>query len=160
MVDTDDWEIYQKVIGGPSQGRVLGLGDEVKLKDYNSPNQTCNKPTCLEHKEDYERVKGQVEYLTDKLDKLTQIVQSLLPNTSDNSKARNSHYVVLFLFFKYFYMLLFTACFRFYLFCILTSLFFFYNRTILQQIQVHTMIKMELMKMVQTLMRTFISIYC
>ncbi|XP_024178992.2 uncharacterized protein LOC112185008 [Rosa chinensis] len=91
--EADDWEIYQKVIGGPSHGRVLGLGAGVKLKDYNSPNQTCNKPTCLEQKEDYERVKGQVESLTDKLDKLTQIVQSLLPNTSDNSKARNSHSV-------------------------------------------------------------------
>ena len=91
--EVDDWEVYQKVIDeyshGSCHGRALGLGAGVKFKDKRHlPTQTCNKPACLE-------LKGEVEFLKNKLENLTQVVQSLLPRSSDNSKcARNSHYVV------------------------------------------------------------------
>jgi hypothetical protein len=81
--EVDDWNIYRKVVGGPSHGRILGLGAGIKCKDvYPSPNQTCNKSTCLEHKEDHQRMKVQVESLTEKVNMLTQIIQGLVPNNS------------------------------------------------------------------------------
>nr|XP_011470616.1 PREDICTED: coiled-coil domain-containing protein 1-like [Fragaria vesca subsp. vesca] len=91
--EVDDWEIYEKVIREHSHGRshgcALGLDAGAKLKDINSHNQTCNKPACLEAKENYETVKGEVDTLKDKLEKLTQVVQNLLPYSSDNSKSDN-----------------------------------------------------------------------
>ena len=31
--EVDDWDIYQKVVGGPSHGRILGLGAGIKCKN-------------------------------------------------------------------------------------------------------------------------------
>ena len=113
--EVDDWDIYRKVVGEPSHGRILGLGAGVKCKDvYPSPNQTCNKSTCLKQKEDHERIKGQVESLTDKVNMLTQIVQGLVPNNLYNSgRAAKSHYMVriLFLFFKNIFICCSSSCF-------------------------------------------------
>ncbi|KAL6125370.1 hypothetical protein ACLB2K_073429 [Fragaria x ananassa] len=93
--EVDDWEIYEKVIREHRHGHAFGLGVGAKLKDINSHKQTCTKLARLELKENYEIVKGEVETLKDKLEKLTQVVQNLLPHSSDNSKsARKSHYVV------------------------------------------------------------------
>lgn len=79
--EVNDWEIYRKVVGEPSHGRILGLGAGIKCKNvYPSPNQACTKSICLEQKEDHERMKVQVESLNEKVDMLTQIIQGLVPN--------------------------------------------------------------------------------
>ncbi|KAM1020819.1 hypothetical protein TB1_041237 [Malus domestica] len=83
--EVNDWVIYKEVIGGPSHGRLLGVGVGFSTKDaYPSNSQNCNKRMCLEREESHEQLKDQVHTLTDKLNSLQELVERLMPNNSNN----------------------------------------------------------------------------
>ncbi|CAN6707543.1 unnamed protein product [Malus baccata var. baccata] len=83
--EVNDWVIYKEVIGGPSHGRLLGVGVGFSTKDaYPSNSQSCNKRMCLEHEESHKQLKDQVHTLTDKLNSLQELVERLMPNNSNN----------------------------------------------------------------------------
>ncbi|KAL6284594.1 hypothetical protein ACE6H2_015523 [Prunus campanulata] len=87
--EVDDWDIYKEVIGGPSHGRILGLGGGYSTKDvYPSYNQGCNKRICLEREEEHEKLKEEVKNLKSVLYELKDLVQSMRENNS-NTYARS-----------------------------------------------------------------------
>ena len=87
--EVDDWDIYKEVIGGPSHGRILGLGGGYSTKDvYPSDDQDCNKRICLEREEEHEKLKEEVKDLKSVLYELKDLVQSMRENNS-NTYARS-----------------------------------------------------------------------
>ncbi|CAL2228503.1 unnamed protein product [Prunus armeniaca] len=87
--EVDDWDIYKEVIGGPSHGRILGLGGGYSTKDvYPSDDQGCNKRICLEREEEHEKLKEEVKDLKSVLYELKDLVQSMRENNS-NTYARS-----------------------------------------------------------------------
>ncbi|CAN6687473.1 unnamed protein product [Malus baccata var. baccata] len=94
--EVNDWVIYKEVIGGPSHGRLLGVGAAFSTKDaYPSNSQSCNKRMCLEREESNEKLKDQVNTLTDKLNSLQELVERLIPNNSNNyARSEPSAYLV------------------------------------------------------------------
>ncbi|CAL8151915.1 unnamed protein product [Prunus armeniaca] len=87
--EVDDWDIYKEVIGGPSHGRILGLGGGYSIKDvYPSDDQGCNKRICLEREEEHEKLKEEVKDLKSVLYELKDLVQSMRENNS-NTYARS-----------------------------------------------------------------------
>ena len=79
--EVNNWVIYKEVIGGPSHGRLVGVGAGFSTKDaYPSNSQSCNKHMCLEHEESHEKLKDQVNTLTDKLNSLQELVERQMSN--------------------------------------------------------------------------------
>ncbi|BBN69368.1 hypothetical protein Prudu_909S000100, partial [Prunus dulcis] len=78
-----------EVIGGPSHGRILGLGGGYSTKDvYPLDDQDCNKRICLEREEEHEKLKEEVKDLKSVLYELKDLVQSMRENNS-NTYARS-----------------------------------------------------------------------
>ncbi|BBN67352.1 hypothetical protein Prudu_52S000300 [Prunus dulcis] len=87
VVATEDEN--EEVIGGPSQGRILGLGGGYSTKDvYPSDDQACNKCICSEREEEHEKLKEEVKDLKSVLYELKDLVQSMRENNS-NTYARS-----------------------------------------------------------------------
>ncbi|XP_061990113.1 uncharacterized protein LOC133708657 [Rosa rugosa] len=88
--EVDEWGIYKAVIGGPSHGRIRGLGDgmiPLEDEDVDSSSHTCDKHPCMACEKEFKQVNEKVTTSTNQLEDLKQVVMTLLSKNSTHSEC-------------------------------------------------------------------------